>query len=265
MSTNTVELSVENFREVIEKSQETLVAIYFWAAQDQASNDTLPIIRQIANRHSQHLLLATVDIENEPQVTAQFGIQGLPTLMLVKEGRPVDGAAGPMDEAEISSLLENHLPKPEDSLLGNAKSLIAENDYQEAYALAKQAFELDSQRMDIRFVLADCSIEVGKIDAAEELLSSVTLVDQDSSYQTLIGKIELAKKAAETPEILELQAKLEQQPDSFDIKLQLALQLQQANKVESALELLFSILQKDMNYADNQKSHAGYDKCAGRR
>ncbi|MFC3122840.1 tetratricopeptide repeat protein [Agaribacter flavus] len=254
MAENVVALTVENFKEVIvDNSQNKLVAVYFYAPWDESSMQMLPIVEAIASKNTEGLVLATVNCDEQQQITAQFGVRGLPTLMLVKEGQPIDGAAGPQDEAQLNELLDKHLPKPEEGLLQQADELIAQGDYNQAYTLAKQAFDLNSEVIGARFSLADCSIELGQVDAAKALLETVTMVDQDARYHTLIGKIELAEKAAESPELKELQAKLDADPENDEIKLQLAIQLQQAHKVEPALELLLSILKKDMSFGDAKK------------
>ncbi|MGQ8365009.1 tetratricopeptide repeat protein [Glaciecola sp. 1036] len=255
MSENILDLNVENFKDVIiDGSQTKLVAVYFWAPQDPTSAQMLPSVETLATEHANHLVLAKVNVEQEPQITQQFGVRGLPTIMLVKEGQPLDGAAGPMDAQQLRELFEKHLPNPEDDLLLQAAELVNQGQYQDAYTFAKQAFDINNSNIDARFLLADCSVELGKVDAAKALLSEVTLVDQDARYTSLMGKIELAEKASESPEIIELQNKLAAEPDNMEIKLQLAVQLQHVHKVEEALELLFSIITKDMNFADAKKT-----------
>lgn len=254
MSSNIVTLTVENFKDVIvDGSHQKLVAAYFWAPFDEASTQVKGIVETVAAKHESVLTLATVDCEAQQQIAGQFGIRGLPTLMLVKEGQPVDGAAGPMTQEQVEELFAKHLPKPEDELMRQAAESIAQDDYQQAYPLAKQAFDLAPDNIDAKYLLADCAITLGQVDSGKELLSTITMVDQDARYQTLLGKIELAEKAAESPEILELQEKLANEPDNDEVKLQLAVQLQQANKTADALELLYSILVKDMNFKDAKK------------
>lgn len=255
MSNNIIPLTVENFSDIVgEQSQQKLIAVVFWAAQEPSSVTLKNAVESLAGRYESHLIAAMVNVEEQPQITAQFGVRGLPTIILVKDGQPVDGAAGPMDDTQVTELLQKHLPKPEDELILRASELVAEGDYQQAYSAAKQAFDLAPERIDARFLLADCSVELGQVEAAKSLLADVKLADQDSQYQILIGKIDLAEKAAESPEIIELQEKLASDPDNFDLKIQLAVQLQQVHKIEQALELLYDVVQKDLNYADAKKT-----------
>lgn len=255
MSNNIISLTIENFSDVVvEQSQSKLIAVCFWANQEPTSVEVKQSLTKIAANYTNHLVVAMVNVEEQPQITAQFGVRGLPTVILVSQGQPVDGAAGPMEEAQLLDLLQKHLPQPEDDLLAQASQLVTDGDYQQGYTLVKQAYDLAPERADVILLLADCSIELGQVDAAKTLLSKVRLVDQDTQYHALLGKIELAEKAAESPEILELQKQLENDPDNLQLKITLAIQLQQAHKTELALELLYEVVQKDMTFADAKKT-----------
>jgi putative thioredoxin len=171
----------------------------------------------------------------------------------VKEGQPIDGFTGVQSEEQIIATFEKHLPKPEDGLYQQAVELVSAGDYQQAYTLLKQAFDLNGERADIKLLLADCQVELGQIKQAKALLETIGLVDQDALYKSILGKIELAEQAAESPEIKALQQQLLQNPDDLDLKVKLAVQLHQANQIEEALELIVSVLYKDLNFGDAKK------------
>lgn len=251
---NTVNLNIENFQDVIlEQSKHKHILVDFWAPNLEMCEQLSPILEKLAAQHSEHLIYARVNCEQEQQIAGQFGIQSLPTVILVKDGQPVDGFAGPMMEEQIQELLEKHLPNAEDGLYEKAVAYVNQGDYQNAFSAAKQAHDLDSQRVDIKLVLADCYVELGNIKQAKELLEPITLVDQNGYYHSVLGKIELAEQAAESPEIKQLQEQLQQNPDDLQIKVDLAIQLHQANKAEDALELLFSVLRKDLGFGEARK------------
>jgi putative thioredoxin len=251
---NIVPITLENFQQVIvEQSKQTLIMVGFWAEWDEPSLQTMGMLEKIAVEYPNDLILAKVNCDEQQQIAQQFGVRGLPTVMLVKDSQPIDGFAGPQEEQEIRALLEKHLPKVEDGLLLQAQALVEEQDYQQAFSLAKQAYEIDPQRTDIKFVLADIYIELGRIEQAKELLETIGLVDQDHQYSVLLGKIELAEQAADSPEIKALEADIEKSPDDLELKVKLGVQLQQANRTEEALELLLSVLKKDLNFGEAKK------------
>ncbi|MEP1448571.1 MAG: tetratricopeptide repeat protein [Paraglaciecola sp.] len=251
---NVVDITPENFQQVIlQDSQTQVVMVEFWAEGYEPSQQLAPIIANVAAKFSGNLLHARVDCQQQQEIAAQFGVQNLPTVILVKEGQPIDGFAGVQTEAEIIASFEKHLPKPEDALYEQAVELVSAGDYQQAYSLLKQAHDLNAQRADIKLLLADCQVEVGQIKQAKELLSTIGLVDQDALYKSILGKIELAEQAAESPEIKALQAELAAKPDDLDVKVKLAVQLHQANQTEEALGLIMSVLYKDLNFGEAKK------------
>jgi len=254
LNDNTLDITLENFQQVmIEDSKTKVIMVQFWAENSEVCRDISPILLALASEYSDSLTLAKVNVHQQQEIVTQFGVQGLPTVILVKEGRPIDGFAGPKTESEVRELLEKHLPKAEDDLLLKGQELIAAGNYQEAFTLLKQAYELNDSVPMVRLALADCNVEVGQVDQAKHLLATITLVDQDSYYHSILGKVELAEAAAESPEIKALEAQLAEQPDNMELKVSLAVQLHQAHKHEDALGLLWSVLQKDLNFGDAKK------------
>lgn len=252
---NVVDITLDNFQSaILEASMEKLVMVDFWADWCEPCKDLFPILEKLANEYSDHLILAKVNCEEQQQIAAQFGVRNLPTVMLVQQGQPVDGFAGAQPESAIREILQKYLPNPEDELIATAQAFIAEGNYQSAFALAKQAFEMNTESIDARYLFIDCAIETGSIDTAKTLLESIKLADQDARHSTLLGKIELAEQASQSPEIQALQALVEAEPDNLQAKIDLAIQLQQANKAEDALALLLKVLQKDLNFGDAKKT-----------
>ena len=249
-----IALTTENFKQVIlEDSQNKLVIAYFWAPWDEPSVQMLSSLEAIASQNPQALVLATVHCDEQPEIVQQFGVRSLPTTMLIKDGQPVDGFAGQQTPEQLQETFAKHLPSPEQEIFEQAVSAAQGGDMLQAFTLAKQAFDINPDNIESRFLLADCAIETGQLETAKTLMSEVKLVDQDARYQSIMGKIELADKAAESPELIALQEELKQDPENADLKIKVAVALQQAHKTEQALDLLFEILNKDLNYGEAKK------------
>jgi len=243
---NTVVITLENFQQVIlDDSKSTLVLVDFWAEQVPESIELRDKLIAKVSPFPEHMVMATVDCQTEQQIAQQFGIQGLPTAVLVKDGQPIDGLTGPQTDESIQEFLDKHLPKPQDTLLVHAREELAVNKVAEAFTLISQAYQLDNERADIKLVLADVYIQTGKISEAEALLSTILMVDQDSEYQAVMAKLELASQAADSPEIQALETQLKNDEDNLELQHQLAAQYSQVNRNEEALTLLFRLMQKD--------------------
>lgn len=244
--TNSLAITLENFQQVVlEESKTKLVLVDFWAQQIPESLELRDKLANALADQSDVIIFATVDCETQGQIAQQFGIQGLPTAILVKEGQPLDGLSGPQTDDTINEFLAKYLPKEQDLLLKQAVNLLTENNANDAFKLITQAHQLDSERADIKLVLADVYIQTGKISEAESLLASIKMIDQDSYYQSLMSKLELASQAADSPEIKALEQQLISEPENIDVQHQLAAQYSQVNRHEDALVILFRLVQKD--------------------
>jgi putative thioredoxin len=256
VNSNMIAITLENFQQVVlDESKNKLVLVAFWANQIPESVELKDKLAAKVTPFVEQILMASVDCQTEQQIAQQFGIQGLPTAVLVKDGQPIDGVSGPQTDETISAFLDKHLPKQEDLLLAQAQNLLAENNHNDALSVISQAYQINNERADIKLVLADVSIQLGKTDDAQTLLDSVMMVDQDSYYQALLAKLELASQAANSPEIQALEAQLAAKPDDIELKHQLAVQYNQVNRHEDALLLLFRLVQAgDTETKDTSKS-----------
>lgn len=251
---NIVDITVENFQQImVQESQNKLVLVDFWADWCEPCKDLMPILEKLAAEFSQHLILAKVDCDRQQEVAAQFGIRSLPTVMVVQNGQPVDGFAGVQPESQIREMLAKYLPNPEDELLQKAAELVQQGDYNAAFPISKQAFEINDNNIDAKYLFLDCLVETGSVNKASELLATIGLADQDSRYNVIEGKIELARKAADSPEIQQLQRAVEGAPDDLQAKVDLAVALQQAHRADEALPLLFDVLQRDLAFGEAKK------------
>lgn len=250
MTSNIVAITLENFQQVVlEESTSKLVLVAFWAAQIPESVELRDKLAASVASYDEHIIIATVDCETQQQVAQQFGIQGLPTAIIVKDGQPIDGLSGPQPDESIKEFLDKHLPKEEDLLHAQAKQLLVEGKANEAFPVIEKATKAvaltGGDRADINLTLVDVYLQIGKVTEAEALLSTIKMIDQDSEYKALMAKLELASQAADSPEIKALEEKLAQGADDIELHHQLAAQYSQVNRHEDALVLLFKLVQKD--------------------
>ncbi|WP_299007554.1 tetratricopeptide repeat protein [uncultured Shewanella sp.] len=240
-----LELTKENIQEIVNASMEHLVVLAFWAEQSPDSVSFGQVLMQVAQQQAGRFILARVNCESEGEIANYFQIHNLPTTLILHKGKPVDGFVGVKEAAEILPLLEKHLPAQWQLRLNEAKTLLANQDWQTALPLLKQAFE-ENQSAEVALTYCDAQLMAGGLSEAENLLNSIGLADQDGYYQSLKAKLALALEAADTPEIRLLQNEYEQHPDDSQALIKLAKALHQANRHEEALELIFAPLQKDV-------------------
>ncbi|MTC60108.1 tetratricopeptide repeat protein [Providencia rustigianii] len=242
-----IDINETNLHQIIEQSMNIPVMFYFWSPRSPQSLEFTGMLERIANDYAGLFILAKVNCDEEQMVASQFGLKGVPTVYVLKDGRPVDGFEGPQPEDAVLQILSRVLPSPEELKAAQAAEFIAEGKLQEALPLLKEANQLAPKNSDITFLLAETQIALNLVDDAETLLATVPMQDKDSRYQGLIAQIELMKKAADTPEIQQLQQEFNQNPENTTLAVQLALKLHEVNRNEEALEMLLAFLRKDLN------------------
>jgi len=239
-----IAITLENFQQIVlEESKNKLILVTFWAQQIPESVELRDKLAARVSPFTEQIVIGTVDCETQQQIAQQFGIQGLPTAVLVQDGQPIDGVSGPQTDETIATFLDKHLPKPEDALLTKAQSALQEKNLADAQSFITQAYQLDEQRADIKLTLIDVYIQTGSISEAQTLIESIKMVDQDSYYQALLAKLDLANEAANSPEIQTLESELQKNPTDINIQHQLASQYSQVNRYEDALKILFRLVQ----------------------
>ncbi len=253
MSEYIVDITPENAQsEIIEASFKHPVLVDFWAEWCAPCKNLMPILEKLVEAYQGQFTLAKINADEQQMLAAQFGVRSLPTVMLVKDGQPIDGFAGAQPESEVRAMLEKHLPKPWDLDHEQAKALLAEEAFAQAASLLKQAYDTSGQRADIALSYASALIPLRRLDDAEAVLDTVKLVDQDALYEQLRSQLTLAREAGKSPEIEALERALESNPEDPALTIQLATQYAQNQFNEDALELLFTRLQADLGAGEGE-------------
>ncbi|MFM7298932.1 MAG: thioredoxin [Planctomycetota bacterium] len=135
-----VDVTVENFEaEVVRRSMQVPVLVDFWATWCGPCKTLVPILEKVARELAGKLVLAKIDIDKNPEIAELFQIQSVPTVVLMKQGRPVDAFMGAQPEAAVRKLLEKHIPGAAPDPLAEAAKLEAAGKREEAITLLARA------------------------------------------------------------------------------------------------------------------------------
>ena len=256
---NIVSINAQNLQQVLgETSQQKLVLLNFFSPQSPDCIGQAAILDKIAAEYTSHIVIANLDCDAEQalasQLAQQVGLQTLPTLVLLKDSAPVDLLAGIQTESQIREALSKHLPAQQDLLLEQAKQALLKSDLNAAFNYAKQAYEIDNTNVRIKLVLADICIQIHKLDEAQALIETIDSQDQDAYFNNIKAKCEAALDAKDSPEIQQKQQQVDKYPNDLELKEELSALLNEAGRKEEALEVLFKVLQKDLNYNEAKPS-----------
>ncbi|MBF2974419.1 thioredoxin, partial [Pseudomonas aeruginosa] len=177
-----------NFEQlVIENSFHKPVLVDFWADWCAPCKALMPLLAQIAESYQGELLLAKVNCDVEQDIVMRFGIRSLPTVVLFKDGQPVDGFAGAQPESQIRALLEPHVKAPalpDEDPLEVAQALFAEGRIGDAEATLKALLAENNENAAALILYARCLAERGELEEAQAILDAVK---SDEHKQALAG------------------------------------------------------------------------------
>jgi thioredoxin 1 len=99
-------LNQDSFDEVTSSERPVLVDFYAdWCGPCKA---IAPIVEELASEYADQIDVRKVDVDSNPELAGQFGIRGIPTLLLFKDGKPVETVVGSVAKSALARLINKH-------------------------------------------------------------------------------------------------------------------------------------------------------------
>ncbi|SDS98221.1 thioredoxin [Halopseudomonas xinjiangensis] len=244
-------------RFVIENSFHKAVLVDFWADWCAPCKALMPVLTKIVEGMQGELLLAKVNCDEQAALTERFGIRSLPTVVLFKDGQPVDGFAGVQPESAIRAMVEPYAtaaepaPAPEADVIEQATSLLNAGEPEQAIATLEAA-DNDARDEGFLLLLARALIAAKRPDEAQQVIESVPASDENK--QALAGlraQLTFAREAQALPPREQLESRLASDAKDTEALYQLSLRDLADGRYEPALDALLGLFQTDRDYADN--------------
>lgn len=100
-----LEITDQNFEEVVLKSDKPVV-VDFWAEWCGPCRMIGPVIDEMHKEYEGKALIGKVNVDNNPGVSAQFGVRNIPTVLFIKNGQVADKSVGAVPKAQLTAKLD---------------------------------------------------------------------------------------------------------------------------------------------------------------
>lgn len=238
--------------DIVEQSQRTPVLVDFWADWCAPCKNLMPVLEKLARQGNGRFVLAKVNADEEPGLTAQFGVRSLPTVALIKDGGVLGHFQGAKSESEVKAFLDEHLGPAADELPLQIEALWATQSYDSALALLQQHMQDQPEDHEAVALLLHTLLKSDSLDDALAVVEQLSPEQRaHAAVKSACQAVELQQKAASLGDLDVLEASYANDPSPASAHA-LAMALAAYGQYERAFELLLEVLRADIGWNNNQ-------------
>jgi putative thioredoxin len=249
-----IDVTVANFEaEVIAASMTQPVLVDFWAPWCGPCKAIGPILEKLEVEYGGGFKLAKINSDDEQQLAGAFGIRSIPTVVLLKNGQPVDGFMGALPEGKVREFLDKHVQalaaEPEEELPAEDPQAL---DPAEQLEKLQHAVATDPSNDDARFEYVKALLLAGRVEDArrafEPVANKAALVRRVDALARWLDAITLA---ATEPGLAQLDAKIAANRRDFQARFDRARLLLAQQQWTAAMDELLEILMRDKGWSED--------------
>lgn len=250
-----IDVTIENFeQEVIAASMTQPVLVDFWAPWCGPCKSLGPILEKLETAYGGAFKLVKIDSDQEQQLAGAFGIRSIPTVILLKNGQPVDGFMGALPEGKVREFLDKHV-----------QALAPEEEEEELPQDDPLADDPAAQLEKLQHAVAtDPANDDARFDYVKALLLEGREADARLAFQPMAGKAALSRRvdalarwfdaldfADNTPEPAAVDAKIAANKRDFAARYDRARLLIAGQQWTAAMDELLEILMRDKSWNED--------------
>lgn len=252
-------------KDVIEVSKTHLVLVDCWATWCGPCKQLTPILEKLVRGYKGAVRLAKLDIDRNPEIAQQMGVQSVPAVFAFFQGRPVDGFMGALPESQVKSWIDRLMgavggalqPEGEDifnaaSALKQAEEFLAAKDIKMAAAVYADVLDAEPGNADAFAGMLRCLLLENKVAEAKAMLGNAAPdIAKHKALDAARTAIELADQAAASLGAAgELEAKIAANPADHQARFDLAMAFYASGRKEEAVDHLLDIVRRDRKWND---------------
>jgi putative thioredoxin len=229
---------------VLERSLQVPVLLDCWAPWCAPCRSLGPVLEKLAQEYGGEFVLAKLDTDKAPQISAALRMRSIPLVVLFIGGRPVDQFTGALPEGQIRAFLDKHLQPPVSAVDALRAEAAQAPDDESALSILQEALQVEPGHPEVLLDVAERLVARGELPDAKEVLDSFPAEARNDRHTALVKRIELA--ANRPPgDAAALTARIAANARDFDARFQLAALLAFEGDFNAAFDQLLEVVLRD--------------------
>ncbi len=240
-----IEVTEADFQyEVLAYSNTKPVVVDFWAEWCQPCHMLTPILEKLANEANGTFRLAKVNADENPNLTMQFNVRGLPTVKAFNKGQVVAEFVGAQTEGKVREFLRKLAPSAADLALVKGHSLLKLHNWETAADSFRKALKTDPDDRAALLGLAKSLIAQGDSSKALAILREFPAGKELKAAENLLPLAQSMAGLMNTP--------ASNAEDDLSAAFNRSIQLVGRGNLPAAADGLLDILRDDKNFRDGE-------------
>ena len=242
-------------QDVLTESMKQPVLVDFWAPWCGPCKTLGPVLEKAVQAAKGKVKLVKMNIDKDPQIAGQLGVQSIPAVFAFDRGQPVDGFVGALPESQIKGFIERligPLGADKAAILAEGQALLDAGDATGAAEIFASLLANEAEDLDALGGLARAYILAGTPEQAEQILATVP--EDKAGHAAIAGAraaLELVQQAELLGDLGALMKAVETNPNDHQSRFDLAIALNARGKREEATDHLITIIRKDRTWNED--------------
>ena len=247
---------------VLKESLNRPVLVDFWAPWCGPCKQLTPTLEQSVTKAGGKVLLAKVNVDENPQLAAAFRVQSIPTVIALYAGQPVSGFTGARPASDIDNLIaqlvklhQQNQPQAIDipAILKEAAAALETNDLDQAQALYAAILTQDKTNVDAYVGIIRVFIAGGNVDEAAQLVADAPPeMIKHPNFAAATTALDLARQTGAMGAADGLARAVDAKPDDPALRHDLAMAYFAEGRKEDATNTLITLIKQHKGWEDDK-------------